>query len=89
LLQADFGQLDIMGQDISSSETRRKIGFALDPDGLYNSMTAIENLEAIRSTPTANKDEDLMTLYYLGRAYQEKEICQGPAPFSEGSKGET
>jgi ABC-2 type transport system ATP-binding protein len=45
LLQADAGRLDIMGQDISRSETRRKIGFALDPDGLYDNMTAEENLE--------------------------------------------
>lgn len=33
-----------MGQDINLSETRKKIGFALDPDGLYDSMTAEENL---------------------------------------------
>jgi tetratricopeptide (TPR) repeat protein len=33
---------------------------------------AIENLEAVRSPPGAAKDNDLMTLYYLGRAYQEK-----------------
>jgi ABC-2 type transport system ATP-binding protein len=45
LLQADSGRLDIMGQDTSSSETRRKIGFALDPDGLYDNMTAEENLD--------------------------------------------
>jgi len=45
LLKADSGRLDIMGQDISRSETRRKIGFALDPDGLYDNMTAEENLE--------------------------------------------
>ena len=40
LLQADSGRLDIMGRDISRSETRRRIGFALDPDGLYDNMTA-------------------------------------------------
>jgi ABC-2 type transport system ATP-binding protein len=45
LLQADSGRMDIMGQDITRSETRRKIGFALDPDGLYDNMTAEENLE--------------------------------------------
>jgi ABC-2 type transport system ATP-binding protein len=44
LLQADSGKLDIMGQDIARSETRKKIGFALDPDGLYDNMTAEENL---------------------------------------------
>lgn len=45
LLQADYGKLDIMGQDIARSETRKRIGFALDPDGLYDNMTAEENLE--------------------------------------------
>ena len=45
LLEADSGRLDIMGQDISGSEIRRRIGFALDPDGLYDNMTAEENLE--------------------------------------------
>ena len=33
---------------------------------------AIENLEAIRSAPSEGKPSDLMTLYYLGRGYQEK-----------------
>jgi len=33
---------------------------------------AIENLEAIRSAPSEGKHSDLMTLYYLGRGYQEK-----------------
>jgi predicted Zn-dependent protease len=33
---------------------------------------AIEKLEAIRSAPSEGKNSDLMTLYYLGRGYQEK-----------------
>ncbi len=33
---------------------------------------AIEALEAIRSTPGGAMNNDLMVLYYLGRAYQEK-----------------
>ena len=45
LLQADSGNLSILGQDINISETRRKIGFVLDSDGLYDNMTARENLE--------------------------------------------
>lgn len=44
LLQANSGKLDILGKDINLSETRRKIGFILDSDGLYDSMTAEENL---------------------------------------------
>jgi ABC-2 type transport system ATP-binding protein len=45
LFQADFGKLEILGQDIKLSETRRKIGFVLDADGLYDNMTAEENME--------------------------------------------
>ena len=44
LFQANSGKLDILGQDINLSETRRKIGFVLDSDGLYESMTAEENM---------------------------------------------
>jgi ABC-2 type transport system ATP-binding protein len=45
LIKADSGKVEVLGQDINLSETRRKIGFVLDPDGLYNNMTAMENLE--------------------------------------------
>ncbi len=45
LFQADSGKLEILGQDIKLSETRRKIGFVLDADGLYDNMTAEENME--------------------------------------------
>ena len=45
LFQADFGKLEILGQDIKLSETRNKIGFVLDADGLYDNMTAEENME--------------------------------------------
>jgi ABC-2 type transport system ATP-binding protein len=44
LLQANSGSLDILGQDINLIETRKKIGFVLDMDGLYDNMTAEENL---------------------------------------------
>ena len=56
LLQADAGHLDILGQDINLAATRMKIGFALDPDGLYDAMTAVENLQyyaEIYSVPAA------------------------------------
>lgn len=44
LLEPDSGELDILGQDIGVAATRMKIGFALDPDGLYDTMTGPENL---------------------------------------------
>jgi len=45
LFQADSGKLEILGQDTKLSETRKKIGFVLDADGLYDNMTAEENME--------------------------------------------
>jgi len=45
LLRADSGSVSILGQDIDDAATRMKIGFALDPDGLYDTMTAAENLK--------------------------------------------
>ena len=44
LYKFDSGILDVMGQDIQKSETRKRIGFVLDLDGLYDGMTARENL---------------------------------------------
>ncbi len=45
LLQASSGKAYILGQDINLSETRKRVGFLLDLDGLYDNMTAEENLE--------------------------------------------
>jgi len=44
LLQADSGNVEVLGENINLSETRRKIGFVLDSDGLYDNMTAEDNL---------------------------------------------
>lgn len=44
LFKADSGELEILSRDINDSETRRKIGFVLDEDGLYDNMTAEENI---------------------------------------------
>ncbi|MCJ7813573.1 ABC transporter ATP-binding protein [bacterium] len=45
LFQVNSGKVQVLGQDINTDETRRKIGFVLEADGLYNNMTAEENLE--------------------------------------------
>ncbi len=44
LLRSDSGRIEVLGRDIDKSETRNKIGFVLDLDGLYDNMTAAENL---------------------------------------------
>jgi ABC-2 type transport system ATP-binding protein len=45
LLQATSGTASILGEDVSKDEARRNVGFVLDADGLYDNMTAEENLE--------------------------------------------
>jgi ABC-2 type transport system ATP-binding protein len=45
LLQSTSGRVSILGEDASHDEARRKVGFVLEADGLYDNMTAEENLE--------------------------------------------
>jgi ABC-2 type transport system ATP-binding protein len=44
LLQPTSGKATILGDDVSRDEARRKVGFVLEGDGLYDSKTAEENL---------------------------------------------
>jgi ABC-2 type transport system ATP-binding protein len=45
LIHADSGEAYIGDQRTTRDEARRRVGFVLDADGLYNNMTAGENLE--------------------------------------------
>lgn len=45
LLKATSGVASILGEDVSKDEARRKVGFVLEADGLYDNMTAEENME--------------------------------------------
>lgn len=44
LYHADSGKASIMGCDVSSDESRKNVGFVLDGDALYDSMSAEANL---------------------------------------------
>ncbi|MGG0052662.1 ABC transporter ATP-binding protein [Bacillus atrophaeus] len=44
LYAADEGSASIMGYDVSNDESRKKVGFVIDGDGLYDNMTAEANL---------------------------------------------
>jgi len=44
LLQPTSGKATILGEDVSRDEARRKVGFVLESDGLYDNKTAEENL---------------------------------------------
>ena len=45
MLAPTSGRASILGEDISKDEVRRKVGFVLESDGLYENKSAAENLE--------------------------------------------
>ena len=44
LLKPNSGKATILGEDVSRDQARRKVGFVLESDGLYDNKTAEENL---------------------------------------------
>ena len=44
LLPPDSGTVSVLGEDIAVDRTRRRVGFVLELDGLYENMNARENL---------------------------------------------
>ncbi len=44
LLKPTSGKATVLGEDVSKDEARRKVGFVLESDGLYDHKTAEENL---------------------------------------------
>ena len=44
LLTATSGKVSLIGQDVQVDKIRKKIGFVLEADGLYDNLTASENL---------------------------------------------
>ena len=45
LVRATSGDVRVMGESASSPDVRRRIGFMLEADGLYNALSAVENLQ--------------------------------------------
>jgi len=44
LMAADSGKVTLLGQDVQIDKTRQKIGFVLEADGLYDNLTAYDNM---------------------------------------------
>ena len=44
LMAATSGKVSVLGQDVKTNQAHRKTGFVLETDGLYDNMTAAENL---------------------------------------------
>jgi ABC-2 type transport system ATP-binding protein len=45
LFKPNSGKASILGEDVSRDEARAKVGFVLEADGLYDNLTACENLD--------------------------------------------
>ena len=44
LMNATSGKTSILGRDVRQDNVRQKIGFVLEVDGLYDNLTAYDNL---------------------------------------------
>jgi ABC-2 type transport system ATP-binding protein len=44
LLAATSGKVSVLGQDVQVDKVRKKIGFVLEADGLYDNLSAFDNL---------------------------------------------
>ena len=44
LMSATSGKVSLLGQDVQVDKVRQKIGFVLEADGLYDNLTAYDNL---------------------------------------------
>ena len=44
LFRPDAGKVSLLGQDVTVDETRKHVGFVLESDGLYDNMSAYENI---------------------------------------------
>jgi ABC-2 type transport system ATP-binding protein len=44
LMGATSGKVSVLGRDVQRDQTRQKVGFVLETDGLYDNMTAFDNL---------------------------------------------
>jgi ABC-2 type transport system ATP-binding protein len=45
LIRPTSGEVRVMGESAAREEVRRRIGFVLEADGLYNALSAVENLQ--------------------------------------------
>lgn len=45
LIRPTSGEVRVMGESAAREDVRRRIGFVLEADGLYNALSAVENLQ--------------------------------------------
>lgn len=73
LMAATSGKVSVLGRDVQTDKTRQKIGFVLETDGLYDNMTAYDNLVYYAklydiTQPAEKVDEALKSVGLVGRA---------------------
>ena len=74
LLRPDSGVVSVLGQDVSVDANRKRLGFVLESDGLYENATASDNLAYYASIygvsqPTQRIDEILSLVRLKDRAH--------------------
>lgn len=76
LMQATSGKVSVLGQDVQTDKTRQKIGFVLEADGLYDNMTAYDNLvyyaRLYDISQPAQKVNEVIQLVGLGDRIKDK-----------------
>jgi len=68
LFKPDSGKASILGEDVSRDEARAEVGFVLEADGLYDNLTAHENLDyycQIYGVPQAQRKEKMEEMLRL------------------------
>ena len=63
LLNPDFGSAAIEGRSVTSYAVREKIGFVLEADGLYDNMTAYENIAFFAKIYRVSQSSELISRY--------------------------
>jgi ABC-2 type transport system ATP-binding protein len=62
LFKPDSGRVTILGNDVMTDKSREKLGFVLEADGLYDNLTAEENLDVycqIYGIPAATRNKKI------------------------------
>ena len=68
IFRADSGSIRVLDDSTEQDNYRRKIGFVLEADGLYDNLNALENLEfycRIYGVPEANRKERIQEMLNL------------------------
>jgi ABC-2 type transport system ATP-binding protein len=76
LMTPTSGKVSVLGKDVNVDENRRKVGFVLETDGLYDQMTAQDNLALYSKlygiTQPAERIRDILVVVRLADRAKDK-----------------